>query len=87
MKDKKGATINHALMGLIVTMVSDLNMTVEDIKKSITFETESPFIKITTVDKYMKIYNSIKDWIMAYVDVGSKTQEFIEKIEAIPDKA
>tara|TARA_B110000285_G_C14935889_1_gene519554 strand:+ start:297 stop:533 length:237 start_codon:yes stop_codon:yes gene_type:complete len=73
MKDKKGATIQHAMMGLIVTMVSDLNMTVEDVKKSITFEEESPFIKISTVDKYMKIYNSIKDWIMAYVDVGSKT--------------
>ena len=29
----KAATIQHALMGLIVTMVSDLNMTVDDIKK------------------------------------------------------
>ena len=41
MKDKKGANIQHAMMGLIVTMVSDLNMTVEDVKKSITFEEES----------------------------------------------
>jgi hypothetical protein len=35
----------------------------------------------------MKIYESIKEWIIAYVDVGGKTVDFIEKIEAIPDKA
>lgn len=87
MKDKKGANIQHALMGLIVTMVSDLNMTIEDIKKSITITTESPFIQVATEEKYMKIYESIKEWIIAYVDVGGKTVDFIEKIEAIPDKA
>jgi hypothetical protein len=75
-------------MGLIVTMVSDLNLTIEDIKKQITIVPESPFVKIeTTEDKYLKFYNNIKDWILAYVDVGDKVLEFIEKIEALPDKA
>ena len=31
-----GANIQHAIMGLVVTMVADLNMTKEDIKKQIT---------------------------------------------------
>ena len=69
MKDKTGATVNHALMGLIVTMVSDLNMTVDDIKKSVTITDDAPFVHVAAVDKYMKIYNSIKDWIMGYVDI------------------
>jgi hypothetical protein len=73
-------------MGLVVTMVSDLNMSVEDLKKSITFETEAPFVKVAAAEKYMGIYESIKEWIMGFVEVAPKTQEFIEKIEAIPDK-
>merc|ERR1712166_583636 len=82
-----GANINTAIMGLVVTMVADLNMTKEDIMKQITIIDESPFVKVEAVDKYMKVYNSIKDWIMAYVDINEKTQEFIDKIEALPDKA
>ena len=73
MGDKGGASINEALMGLIVTMVADLNMTIEDIKKTFTIIDEVPFIKIDTVDKYQKIYESLKAWIMAFVDVGGKT--------------
>ena len=87
MGDKGGASIKEALMGLIVTMVADLNMTIEDIKKAITIIDESPFIKIDTVEKYKKIYEGLKDWIMAFVDVGGKTEDFITKISAIPDKA
>ena len=86
MQDKSGASIKHALMGLIVTMVSDLNMTKEDIKKSVTIEAEAPFIKLEAGEKYMDIYNSIKDWIMAYVEVAPKTEDFITKLEAIPDR-
>jgi len=87
MGDKGGASIKEALMGLIVTMVADLNMTIEDIKKAITIIDESPFIKIDTVEKYKKIYEGLKDWIMAFVDVGGKTEDFTTKIAAIPDKA
>lgn len=87
MGDKGGASIKEALMGLVVTMVADLNMTIEDIKKAITIIDESPFIKIDTVEKYKKIYEGLKDWIMAFVDVGGKTEDFITKIAAIPDKA
>ena len=86
MENKSGATIKHALMGLIVTMVSDLNMSIEDIKKSVTIETEAPFIKLEAAEKYMDIYNSIKAWIMAYVEVAPKTQDFIDKLEGIPDR-
>jgi len=44
MGDKGGASIKEALMGLIVTMVADLNMTIEDIKKTFTIIDEVPFI-------------------------------------------
>jgi len=73
MGEKGGASVKTALMGLIVTMVADLDMGLEDIKKAVTIIDEAPFIKIETVDKYMDIYNKIKDWIMAYVDVGGKS--------------
>jgi hypothetical protein len=65
----KGATIKEAILGLIVTMVCDLNMTIDDVKKAITFKDEEPYVEISTVDKYMAIYDSIKEWIMSYLDV------------------
>ena len=55
-----GATIKEAILGLIVTMVCDLNMTIADVKKAITFKDESPYVEMSTVDKYMAIYDSIK---------------------------
>ena len=44
-------------------------MTLADVKKSITFKTESPYVEVSTVDKYMAVYDSIKAWVLAYVDV------------------
>jgi len=80
MEGKTGASIKDALLGLIVTMVSDLNMTIEDLKKVISFKTEAPFIDIKTVDKYMAVYEAIKEWVMAFVGVKDRCDEFIEKL-------
>jgi BarA-like signal transduction histidine kinase len=44
MSKKSASTIKDALLGLIVTMVSDLNMSKDDILKAISFTDESPFI-------------------------------------------
>jgi hypothetical protein len=82
-----GATIKEALLGLIVTMVADLNMTIEDVKKAISFKTESPYIVISTVDKYMKVYDSIKEWVQAYINIQERCGEFTDKIKEVPTKA
>ena len=76
MEKTPGASIKDALLGLVVTMVCDLNMTKDDILKAIKFKTEAPYIEMTTVDKYMKIYESLKAWVMSYIDVSKRTEEF-----------
>ena len=76
MEMSPGASIKDALLGLVVTMVCDLNMTKDDILKAIKFKTEAPYIEMTTVDKYMKIYESIKEWVMSYIDVSGRCEEF-----------
>ena len=86
MTKKSGATVKHALMGFIVAMVSDLNMSIDDVKKAVVIINEPPFVKVEAAEKYLNMFNSIKDWIMAYVDIAPKTQDFIDKITAIPDK-
>ena len=82
-----GATIKEAVLGLIVTMVADLNMTIDDVKKAIKFKTESPYIEITTVDKYMKVYDNIKEWVESYINVQDKCEDFSEKLQEVPGKA
>ena len=74
-------------MSLIVTMVSDLNMSLDDLKKQISFTVEEPFIKIECVDKYMTVYNDMVAWVKSYIDTKERAEAFTEKIEGIPDKA
>lgn len=87
MAKKPGSTIKNALLGLIVTMVSDLNISLEDFKKAITFKDEAQYIGMNTVEKYMEIYESIKAWVLGYVDVKDRCQGFIDKLTEIPGKA
>lgn len=87
MAKNSGSTIKNALLGLIVTMVSDLNMSKDDILKAITFKSEAPYIEMNTVEKYMAVYESIKAWVMGYVDVKDRCEGFMEKLQEIPGKA
>ena len=87
MAKKSGSTIKNALIGLIVTMVSDLNMSKDDILKAITFKTEAPYIEMNTVEKYMEVYEAIKAWVMGYVDVKDRCEDFIDKLKEVPEKA
>lgn len=83
----KGAGLKEALLSLIVTMVSDLNMSLDDLKKQIGFKAEPPFIDIKCVDKYETVFEAIKGWIMAFIDTKERAEAFSEKVEALPDKA
>ena len=47
-----GANITHVLIGLMLTMVSDLNMSLTDVKNQIKFLEKEPYIQIGVVDKY-----------------------------------
>ena len=83
----KSAGLKEVLLSLIVTMVSDLNMSLDDLKKQITFTVEKPFIKIEAVEKYMDVYNKMVTWVEAYIDSQERATAFTEKVEGIPDKA
>ena len=87
MDKTKSAGLKEVLMSLIVTMVSDLNMSLDDLKKQISFTVEEPFIKIECVDKYMTVYNDMVAWVKSYIDTKERAEAFTEKIEGIPDKA
>ena len=87
MSKKPGSTIKNALLGLIVTMVSDLNMSLDDVKKAITFKDEAPYIEFNTVEKYMEVYEAIKAWVLGYIDVKDRVGDFTEKLMEIPSKA
>merc|ERR1719263_1192861 len=86
MESRPGATLQHALMGLFVTVIADCNLTLEDIKKQIHFVKEAPFIKVDFAEKYMACFGSIADWVMSYVMVAPKIVAFIEKLNALPEK-
>lgn len=54
-----GATIKTALLGAILAMISDLNMSLDDLKKCITITKEEPYIKFSVADKYVAMFEAI----------------------------
>lgn len=69
MENKSGASIKDAVMGLLVTIVVDLNYTFNDLKNAITFTKQSPYLDFSLEDKYQAVGKSIKEWAMGYADV------------------
>lgn len=83
MEKKKEAGIKQCMLGLAVAMVANG----EDLKKSINFVEESPFIEINAEERWVEVFDKIKEWINAYIETGPRCQEFIEKLAEFPEKA
>jgi hypothetical protein len=82
-----GANITHVFLGLILTFIADLNMSLDDVKKSIKFLDKEPYIQITAVDKYKALIDSMPNWISAYFEGMPLIENFIPKLEEIPTEA
>ena len=87
MEKKKSAGLKEAMVGLSVKMVSDANMTIDDLKKCIVFTDEKPFFEIKGEDVYVGIYEKIKEWIEAIIGSSERCEEFLEKLSEFPEKA
>ena len=61
-----GANISHVLLGLMVTFVADLGMSMDQLKKQVEFTHKEPFIKIGVVDKYAPIIENLPEWMASY---------------------
>jgi len=61
-----GANISHVLLGLMVTFVADLGMSMDQLKKQVEFTHHEPFIKIGVVDKYAHIIENLPEWMASY---------------------
>ena len=83
MEKKKTAGVRECLLGLAVTMVANE----KDLEKSFIFVEEQPFIEVEAEERWTRVFDSIKEWINAYIDTGSRCEEFIETLSQFPEKA
>jgi len=82
-----GANITHVLLGLVLSFIADLNMSMDDVKKQIKFTEEKPFIKIDKIDKYEALIESIPPWMSAYFESIPMVEDLTEKLKEVPDEA
>lgn len=82
-----GAKINHVILGTIVSIIADSELTVDQLKKCITITDEEPYIAFETTPKWENITNVIPGWIKSYFDGGEQVDDLMEKFEEVPDKA
>jgi division protein CdvB (Snf7/Vps24/ESCRT-III family) len=82
-----GANITHVLLGLVLTMIADLNMSAADIKKQIKFLEKEPYIQIGAVDKYQALIDAIPPWLQSYFEGVTKVDDVAEKIQVLPGEA
>ena len=83
MEKKKTAGVRECLLGLAVTMVANE----EDLEKAFKFHEEHPFIEVEAEERWVRVYDKIKDWINAYIDTSPRCEEFIKKLSEFPEKA
>jgi hypothetical protein len=55
----KGSNITHVFLGLLLTFIADCNMSLDDIKKTVKFTEEEPYIQIGMVDKYQPLIEAL----------------------------
>lgn len=59
-------------------------MSLEDIKKMVTFTSDFPFLKFNVDEKYQKIFDEVEDWIKEYWNMVPKIKTLQEEVEVIP---
>lgn len=57
-----GSNITHVMIGLMITMVADLNMSMGEVRNQIKFLEKEPYIQIGVVDKYKGLIEGLPAW-------------------------
>ena len=84
----QGAEVKHVIIGMIVLMVTEKNMTLDDIKRKIVITPdEMPFIKITEEQKHETILKALAHYLKVASEGKHNVMELKTQIEEIPSKA
>ena len=72
-----GAKLQHVLLGFALALVSDLNMSLEDVQKQFTFTTDEPYIQIKVVEKYKPVVEGLTAWVESYFKLFDGIEELV----------
>ena len=82
-----GSNIKHVILGSIVAIIADAELSVEDLKKAIKITDEEPYLHFEVSPKWMNVVEVIPAWIKSYFEGGEQVDDLMGKFEEIPDKA
>jgi len=83
----KGATVKHALVGVITSMAAMADFRLDDLKKMIKFKKEVPFIELGLVGTFAEINMDLVSLIQAYFSSLTQLDDLAEKLADIPPSA